>query len=78
MIRITRTIGWASLFCLIGAATAAAAERQYAPDRKVDILHITIDVTPDFASRTIAGATTIRFAPINRPLDELKLDAIER
>ena len=77
MIRITRTIVWAFLICVVGAATAAAAERQYAPDRKVDILHITIDVTPDFASRTIAGATTIRFAPINRPLDELKLDAIE-
>ena len=77
MIRIARTIGWAFLTCLIGMATAAAAERQYAPDRKVDILHITIDVTPDFKSRTIVGATAIRFAPINQPLDELKLDAID-
>jgi hypothetical protein len=47
MIRITRTIGWAFLICLIGMATAAAAERQHAPDRKVDILHITIDETSD-------------------------------
>jgi len=74
---ITRTIVWAFLICLVGAATTDAAERQYAPDRKVDILHITIDVTPDFESRTVAGTTTIRFAPINRPLDELKLDAID-
>ena len=63
------------MFCLIGMATATAAERQYAPDRKVDILHITIDVTPDFKSRTIVGTTTIKFAPISRPLEELKLDA---
>ena len=77
MIRITRTIGWAFLICLIGMATAAAAERQYAPDRKVDILHITIDVTPDFKSRTVAGTTTIRFAPINKPLKELVLDAVD-
>ncbi len=53
------------------------AERQYAPDRKADILHITIDVTPDFKSRTIAGTTTIKFAPIAKPLTELRLDAID-
>ena len=53
-----------------------AANRQYAPDRKVDILHITIDVTPDFKARTVAGTTTIKFAPIAKPLTELRLDAI--
>lgn len=51
--------------------------RQYAPDRKVDILHIAIDVTPDFAARSVAGTTTITFAPIAKPLTELRLDAIE-
>jgi aminopeptidase N len=50
---------------------------QYAPDRVADILHITIDVTPDFETRTIAGTTTIRFAPIVKPLTELRLDAID-
>jgi aminopeptidase N len=53
------------------------AERQYAPDRKADILHITIDVTPDFKDQTVAGTTTIKFAPIAEPLTELKLDAID-
>jgi len=56
---------------------AAIAERQYAPDREADILHITIDVTPDFKTRTIAGKTTIKFAPISKPLLELRLDAID-
>jgi aminopeptidase N len=50
---------------------------QYAPDRKVDILHVAIDITPDFKMRTIKGTTTIRFAPIARELKELSLDAID-
>jgi len=51
--------------------------RRYAPERQVDVTHVTIDVTPDFAARTIRGATTIAFTPIARPLTELKLDAID-
>ena len=63
--------------------TAAAQDKevttelQYAPDRDADILHITIDVTPNFKNRTITGTTTIKFAPISRPLTELHLDAID-
>jgi aminopeptidase N len=76
MSRIFQTIGWACLVCLFAVSTASA-ERQYAPDRKVDILHITIDVTPDFKSRTVAGTTTIKFMPLSEPLTELKLDAID-
>ena len=56
---------------------AAIAEPQYAPDREADILHITIDVTPDFKTRTISGTTTIKFAPISKPLTELRLDAVD-
>ncbi|MBN1359170.1 MAG: HEAT repeat domain-containing protein [Sedimentisphaerales bacterium] len=51
--------------------------RQYAPPRLVDITHVKIDVTPDFAARTVTGVTTITFTPIARPLTELKLDAID-
>jgi len=51
--------------------------RQYAPARLVDVVHVTIDVTPDFASRTIAGVTSITFVPISKPLQELTLDAID-
>jgi len=50
--------------------------RRYAPDRFVDILHIKLDVTPDFQRRTVAGTTTITFAPIAKPLEQLRLDAV--
>jgi len=52
-------------------------ERQYAPDRNADILHIIIDITPDFTARTLTGEATIKFAPIAKPLTELRLNAID-
>jgi aminopeptidase N len=51
--------------------------RRYAPDRHVDVTHVSIDVTPDFASRTMHGVTTIAFTPMVEPLKELRLDAID-
>ena len=51
--------------------------RRYAPDRAVDVLHIKLDVTPDFENRTVSGTTTIQFKPISKPVNELKLDAID-
>ncbi|MBN2316386.1 MAG: HEAT repeat domain-containing protein [Sedimentisphaerales bacterium] len=80
MTRIFSRLSWVLLVFVIGGAlqdSARTAERQYAPDRKADILHVTIDVTPDFKQRTVAGTTTIRFAPIAEPLTELRLDAID-
>lgn len=50
--------------------------RKYAPDRQVDVLHIKIDVTPDFEKNTVSGTTTLTFAPISKPLTELRLDAV--
>ncbi len=64
-------------FGAVQQGEAKIVERQYAPDRKVDILHITIDVTPDFKARTVAGTTTIKFEPIAKALTELRLDAID-
>jgi len=64
-------------FGTVQQGEAKTVERQYAPDRKADILHITIDVTPDFKTRTIAGTTTIKFEPIAKALTELRLDAID-
>ncbi|MFC1508500.1 hypothetical protein ACFL60_02310 [Candidatus Omnitrophota bacterium] len=58
-------IVWLTLFVSVEAAEIR--ERHYAPDRKVDILHIKIDVTPDFKARTVAGTTTISFTPIAKP-----------
>jgi aminopeptidase N len=63
-----------------GAAPQEESEipkRRYAPDRVADILHITIDVTPDFKARTVSGTTAIKFTPIAKPLTELRLDAID-
>ena len=52
------------------------AGRKYARDRRIDILHLKLDVTPDFAKRTVAGTTTMTFKPIALPLGELELDAV--
>ncbi len=59
------------------AAVDSPAYRKYAPDRRADILHLALDVTPDFKARTIAGTATLTFKPIATPLEELRLDAVE-
>lgn len=71
-------------FCLVGllgllawSAGAAESSRKYAPQRRVDILHTKIDVTPDFSARRIAGVTEITFTPLLKPLYELVLDACD-
>lgn len=51
--------------------------RKYARDRRVDILHLKLDVTPDFAKRTVAGTATMRLKPIALPLTRLELDAVD-
>jgi aminopeptidase N len=58
------------------AAPPPPGGRQYAPDRTADILHLALDVTPDFARRTVAGTATLRFKPIAQPLEQLRLDAV--
>ncbi|MBM3892270.1 MAG: M1 family metallopeptidase, partial [Verrucomicrobia bacterium] len=62
---------------LVAPPPDAVGAPQYAPDRKVDILHLALDVTPDFKKRTVAGRATITFKPIAKPLDELRLDAVD-
>src|SRR3954467_6916593 len=51
--------------------------RKYAPDRKVDILNVLIDITPNFTNETISATATLTFKPIAKPLREWKLDAEE-
>src|SRR5438309_1982810 len=67
--------------CIKSAAFLAPLDspdsRKYAPDRDFQILHLLIDVIPDFKQRTIEGKTTIRFKPLVQPAHELKLDAVE-
>ncbi|PYI82032.1 MAG: hypothetical protein DME26_18795, partial [Verrucomicrobia bacterium] len=59
------------------APADSSAYRKYAPDRRVDILHLALDVTPDFKQRTVAGKVMLRFKPIAKPLDELRLDGVD-
>jgi aminopeptidase N len=54
----------------------SADHRKYAPDREVQYLHLALDVTPDFQKRTVAGKVTLKFKPIIKPVQELKLDAV--
>jgi aminopeptidase N len=65
-----------AMHAAVAATDGAARERRYAPERHVDILHIKLDITPDFAARSIAGTATIRFAPIAKPLTDLRLDGV--
>lgn len=51
--------------------------RKYAPDREIDILHLALDVTPDFKRRSVAGRAVITFKPISRPLREFRFDAVD-
>lgn len=55
----------------------SAAERQYAPDRVVQMLHLALDITPDFIHRTISATASLRFKPLVKPVRELKLDAVD-
>ena len=49
----------------------------YAPDREVAVLHLSLVVTPDFKQRTVAGTATLKFKPNATPARELKLDAVD-
>jgi aminopeptidase N len=51
--------------------------RKYAPDRDVEVLHLALDVTPDFKQRTVQGKATIQFKPILNPVREIRLDAVD-
>ena len=61
-----------------GAAAPDSPDyRKYAPDRQIDILNLSLDVTPDFKQRTVSGAATWKFKPIAKPVVELKLDGVD-
>jgi aminopeptidase N len=69
-----------SLKCYLSAGFLAPSDapvvsRKYAPDREVQMLHLAIDVTPNFSNRTIEATTTLRFKATSKPVLELKFDA---
>lgn len=51
--------------------------RKYARDRLIDIRHLKLDVTPDFAKRSVSGTASLTFKPIAKPLSQLELDAVD-
>lgn len=69
------------LYCRHGVWAAPSdthpSGRHYAPSREVDILHLAIDVTPDFKERSVDAQVTVRFKPIAKSLSELRLDAVD-
>lgn len=50
---------------------------KFAPDRDVEVMHFALDVTPDFKHRTVAGTAVWKFKPLIKPVEEIKLDAVE-
>ena len=67
--------------CTKGSSFLAPSEEEgqlkYAPDRDVTMLHLALDVTPNFEQRTVAGKATLQFQPNVKPAQELKLDAVD-
>jgi aminopeptidase N len=67
-------------FCAPSAAPAkpeSSAYKKYTPDRRVDIQHVALDITPNFEKRTIRGTMRMQFRPISVPLEELRLDSVD-
>jgi aminopeptidase N len=63
-------------FITITRAEDTAGKLHYAPDRDVSVLHLALEVTPDFKQRTVAGKATWQFKPMVKPVQEIKLDAV--
>jgi aminopeptidase N len=59
------------------APADAANSPKYAADREVQMLHLAIDVTPDFKHRTIEAQAVLSFKAVAKPVREVKLDAVE-
>lgn len=66
-------------YCRLDSHQEAAEERlrQYAPSKEIDVLHLKLDVTPNFEERTVSGTVRIHFSPLAKALEELSLDAVD-
>ena len=67
-------------FCADARALPPGTELEgryhYAPDRQVDVLHIKIDVTPNFDKRTLNATTSVKAKVIAKPVEILSLNAV--
>ena len=59
------------------APAGSTSPLKYAPSREIDILHLALEVTPHFKERTVDGTVTLKFKPIAKPFQELKLNAVD-
>jgi aminopeptidase N len=59
------------------APPATTSSRQYAADKEVQALHLALDVTPSFKQRTISATAALTFKVTSRPVQQLKLDAVD-
>jgi aminopeptidase N len=57
------------------APISSSEYRKYAPDREVDMLHLAIDVTPNFKERSLSAETVLRFKPLRSEIREIRLNA---
>jgi aminopeptidase N len=79
---------WAFLFlyaeeesCLLCRQSASALEAttlgsHYAPDRLIDVLHLCLEVHPDFKKKMVFGKSTIQFTPLVKPLQQVVLHGV--
>src|SRR5687767_248844 len=58
-------------------AQGARGARHYAPTRQIDVLHLALDVVPNFTNRSVAGTVSMKFVPVIKSLRELELDAVD-
>lgn len=58
-------------------ADHAGNGRKYARDREIDVKHVRLELDPDFEKRSLSGKATLTFAPIAKPLTQLRLDAVD-
>src|SRR4051812_30900507 len=63
--------GW-----LLPAPATDKPGRKYMRDRVAHVDHLKLDVTPDFAARSIRATSTLAFKPIAKPLAKLELDSV--
>jgi len=53
------------------------ARPHYGPDKRVDVVHIDLHLTPDLAAKTLAGICTTTVTAVEERVTELRLDAID-
>lgn len=61
----------------VSNAVESSKYLKYTPDKRFEIRHLALDLTPDFTKRTVSGSVVINFKPIGTPLDEIRLNAVD-